>query len=265
MTDYLSQLEADAIYAIREAACRCRHPGVLWSCGKDSTALLWLCRKAFLGSIPFPVVHIDTSYKFDEIYQFRDRLADEWQLDLHVIKNADALAQGMGPTANDPLQCCQALKTDALKHALDQLQLDAALVGIRRDEHGIRAKERRFSQRRDDFSWPVGRQPPELWEFYTTCDPSGHLRIHPLLDMLEVDVWRYTQREDLPVCPLYFADDGKRYRSIGCQPCCCTVDSDASTIDQVIAELQQDAGGERAGRSQDKEGRMQKLRALGYM
>jgi sulfate adenylyltransferase subunit 2 len=265
--DYLSRMESDSIYVIREAFNRYSRLAMLWSMGKDSTALLWMVRRAFFGKVPFPVIHIDTSYKLPEIYAFRDRLAKEFDLDLRVARNEEALAGGMGPTKIDKFACCNALKTTALKQAIAKMGFEALLLGIRRDEHGVRAKERYFSPRSQDFTWNVGSQPPELWDLYASVDEAAHDRIHPLLHMTELDIWRYVRREGVPVNPLYLAKDGKRYRSIGCAPCCMPVASNAATVDEIIAELEASREPERAGRAQDKESAftMQKLRSLGYM
>jgi sulfate adenylyltransferase subunit 2 len=265
--DYLSRMESDSIYVIREAYNRYSRLAMLWSMGKDSTALLWMVRQAFFGKVPIPVVHIDTSYKFPEIYAFRDRLTTELGLDLRVARNEDALADGMGPKKIDKFACCNALKTTALKQAIAGMGFDALLLGIRRDEHGVRAKERYFSPRKQDFTWSVGNQPPELWDLYASVDEAAHDRIHPLLHMTELDIWRYIRRENVPVNPLYLAKEGKRYRSIGCAPCCMPIASTASTVDDIIAELEASREPERAGRAQDKEDAftMQKLRSLGYM
>jgi sulfate adenylyltransferase subunit 2 len=235
--------------------------------GKDSPALLFMVRTAFFGRVPFPVIHIDTSYKFPEIYEFRERLVAEWELDLVIARNEDALAAGMGPTTIDKFSCCNALKTEALKQALARYGFDALLLGIRRDEHGVRAKERYFSPRSHDFTWNVGGQPPELWDLYATVQEAAHDRIHPLLHMTELDIWRYVEREGVPVNPLYFARGGKRFRSIGCVPCCGPIDSNAATVTEIVADLEASKEPERAGRAQDKEHAytMQKLRALGYM
>ena len=265
--DYLSRMESDSVYVIREAYHRYSRLAMLWSMGKDSTALLWMVRKAFFGKIPFPVIHIDTSYKFPEIYAFRDRLAKELDLDLRVARNEEALGGGMGPDKTDKFSCCNALKTDALKQAIAKMGFEALLLGIRRDEHGVRAKERYFSPRSQDFTWNVGSQPPELWDLYASVDEAAHDRIHPLLHMTELDIWRYVRREGVPVNPLYLAQGGKRYRSIGCAPCCMPIASNAATVDEIIAELEASREPERAGRAQDKEAAftMQKLRSLGYM
>ena len=241
--------------------------GVLWSTGKDSTATLWLCRKAFFGKIPFPVIHIDTGYKFPEIYQFRDRIAKEWNLDLIVAKNNEALKNGMSPETGK-LDCCTKLKTEALQELIRERKFDALILAIRRDEHGIRAKERYFSPRDEEFRWQYTDQPAELWDLYVKpSEDFSHMRIHAILDWTEVDVWQYMRQENLPVNPLYLAKEGKRYRSLGCMPCTVPVSSNASTIDEIVEELSTTKIPERAGRAQDKERAymMQKLRSLGYM
>jgi len=266
--DRMSQLESRSIYIIREAYARFPKIAMLWSIGKDSTALLWVVRKAFFGKIPFPVVHIDTSYKFKEIYEFRDKYAKEWDFDLIVARNEKAIAEGMGPNEGKKLDCCNLLKTQPLKDVIHAEGIDAALLAIRRDEHGIRAKERYFSPRDNDFKWNYEDQPPELWDqFKSAGEEQDHFRVHPMLHWTEEDVWRYVQREKMPVVSLYFAKDGKRYRSIGCETCCNPVDSTASTVDEIVEELATTNVAERSGRAQDKENTytMQKLRALGYM
>jgi sulfate adenylyltransferase subunit 2 len=266
--DRLDELESRSIYVIREAYARFRKLALLWSIGKDSTTLVLLARKAFFGRLPFPVLHIDTGHKFPEIYAFRDRYVREFGLELVIARNEDALASGMGPGKKDKLLCCTQLKTEALRGAILQHGFEALLLGIRRDEHGIRAKERYFSPRDDQFKWDYKNQPPELWDqFQSSSEDRTHIRVHPLLHWTELDVWQYVRREKLPVCPLYFAKNGKRYRSIGCAPCCAPIDSDADTVDKIVEELRTTTSAERAGRAQDKESAytMQKLRALGYM
>jgi sulfate adenylyltransferase subunit 2 len=264
---YLDELENRSIFMIREAYAQFRDIAMLWSIGKDSTTLLWLLRKAFYDRIPFPVVHIDTSYKFREIYEFRDRIAREWRLDLKIARNDEALAGGMG-SGKGKLECCNALKTLALKSAIDRHRYRAILLGIRRDEHGIRAKERYFSPRDRHFEWDYRNQPPELWDQYQSRrNEEDHIRVHPLLDWTELDVWEYVRRENIPIVSLYLARDGQRYRSIGCECCCAAVPSSADTIPSIVAELKTTTTAERAGRAQDKESAyiMQKLRSLGYM
>ncbi len=265
--DHLTKLENQSIYIIREAYSQFKNVALLWSIGKDSTTLLWLARKAFFGKIPFPVVHLDTTYKFKEIYDFREKYAKEWGLNLIVSKNEAALKRGVGPEKGR-FECCGALKTDNLKKIINEYNFEALYLGIRRDEHGIRAKERTFSPRNKEFTWDYKNQPPELWDYYKSQAVSEeHLRIHPLLGWREIDVWEYIKRENMPMVPLYFSKDGKRYRSIGCEPCCNPVLSDAGDIDEVIDELKSTSIGERSGRAQDKEKdyMMQKLRSMGYM
>lgn len=265
--NYLDELENRSIYTIREAYARFHDIALLWSMGKDSTALLWIARKAFFGRIPFFVIHIDTGFKFKEIYQFRDEYSRKWGLDLLVSRNEKALAEGRHPDGGK-FECCNALKTDALKKTIAQYGFKGLLLAIRRDEHGIRAKERYFSTRDDNFGWDYRNQPAELWDFYKTFVKEGeHLRIHPMLHWTEIDVWRYIQREGIPMVNLYLERDGKRYRSIGCQTCCAPVDSKADTLRRIIAELETTRTAERSGRAQDKEDAytMQKLRSLGYM
>ncbi len=264
--DKLDELESQSIYIIREAYHHYKNLAVLWSIGKDSTTLVWLTRKAFFGKVPFPALHIDTSYKFPEMYQFRDEYSKKWGLDLVVTRNEEALAAGM--KSDRKLECCNALKTEALKQAIAKHGFDALLLGIRRDEHGIRAKERFFSPRDEGFKWNYQDQPPELWDQYKSqAEERTHMRVHPLLGWTEVDIWKYLRRENVPITDLYFSRNGKRYRSIGCTTCCSPIDSDASNIDELIYELEHTTTSERAGRAQDKENvyTMQKLRALGYM
>lgn len=266
--DYLDELESKSIYVIREAYRRFERIAMLWSVGKDSTTMLWLCRKAFFGHVPFPVVHIDTGYKFPEMYRFRDELAARWGLSVIVATNRAARAAGVGPHQGSKLACCTALKTEALRQVIREHDLQAVLLGIRRDEHGIRAKERFFSPRDEGFKWNYQDQPPELWDQYKSqAEERTHMRVHPLLGWTEVDIWKYLRRENVPITDLYFSRNGKRYRSIGCTTCCSPIDSDASNIDELIYELEHTTTSERAGRAQDKENvyTMQKLRALGYM
>lgn len=285
----LDELEQKSIFVIREAYNKYGKVALLWSIGKDSTTLLWLIRKAFYGRMPFPVIHIDTTFKFPQMYDFRDKYVKEWNLNLLVEKNDEALNNGISYDTHDAFTCCNELKTKALIQTLNKHKFDAVFVGIRRDEHGIRNKERYFSPRDNEFKWNLLRkkrgseerkqgdsdfislQDVELDGFgiYATDfgTDTSHVRVHPLLHWTELDVWQYIQRENIPVCELYFAKNGKRYRSLGCMPITTPVDSDADTIPKVIAELETTDIKERSGRKQDKEDEytMQKLRSLGYM
>lgn len=263
----IRELEKKSVAIIRETKAQFKNPAILWSTGKDSTTILWLCRKAFFGDIPFPVIHIDTSYKFPQIYEFRDKISKEWGFNLIVIRNERAIKKGMSPEKGR-LKCCTALKTEALKNLLKEKKYDALILAIRRDEHGIRAKERYYSPRDEEFRWNYADQPAELWDLYVKPSTDfSHMRVHPILHWSELDVWLYVKEENLPVNPLYFAKDGKRYRSLGCMPCTVPIPSEADTIDKIIDELKTSTISERAGRAQDKEKAymMQKLRSLGYM
>lgn len=266
---YLDDLESMSIYIIREAYWKDRYNlAVLWSMGKDSTALVHLIRKAFFGKVPMPVIHIDTTFKFKEIYEFRDKFSKLWNLDLVIARNENALKEKISPKKGR-FECCSALKTEALRQIVERHKLKALLVAIRRDEHAIRAKERYFSLRDKEFRWDYQNQPLELWgECYKTIGEAGaHLRVHPLLHWSEIDIWRYIKREKLPVLNLYFAKNRRRYRSIGCECCCKPIESSANSIDKIIKEIQNSRVSERSGRIQDKEKEymMQKLRSLGYM
>ncbi len=266
--DYLDELENRSIYIMREAYKQFKKVVLLWSIGKDSTTLLWLARKAFYDNIPFPVMHIDTTYKFPEMYAFREKYAEEYGLNLIVYKNLEAIEQGVGYETHDSLTVCTELKTNALKKAIAEHKFRGLYVGIRRDEHGIRAKERYFSPRNEDFMWDYKNQPPELWDqFKAEAEEKEHIRVHPLLHWTELDIWAYIQREGIPINELYFSKNGKRYRSLGCMPITNPIESDADTVDKIVEEIRNSNTSERSGRAQDKEeaNAMQKLRALGYM
>ncbi len=208
--------------------------------------LVWLARKAFFGRVPFPAIHIDTSYKLPEMIRFRERMAREWGLELIVGRNHAALADGMNHTRGR-VACCTALKTEGLKEVIQRHGFTGVIAGIRRDEEGTRAKERVFSPRAENAEW--------------------NFRDQPLLHWTELDVWRYVRREGIPVVDLYFARGGRRYRSLGCAPCTGTVASEAADIDALIAELESTRIAERAGRAQDQEAEdaFERLRAGGYM
>jgi len=257
----VDDLEEKSIYILREAKSKFKNVAALWSMGKDSTTMLALARKAFQGKVPFSVIHIDNGIDFPETYQFREDLAKKWKLDLIV-------AQSEIKTEMSGFSCCGANKTVALKKVMAQYGFDALIVSIRRDEHGIRAKERVISPRDRNFRWDYKDQPAELWSNYSSrLDSKGHVRVHPLLDFNEIDIWNYIKKEKVPMNPLYFSRNGYRYRSLGCTHCTSMIKSDANNIDDIIKELTTTKVEERSGRDQDKEKSyvMARLRALGYM
>ncbi len=284
---HLDQLEDQGVYILREAYKHFRQLGMLWSIGKDSTVMLWLARKAFFGHVPFPLIHIDTAHKIPAMIEYRDRLARRWGLEMIVGENRAALDAGMGP-AHGRLTCCRALKTEALKHTLagtwprqrmgddgvyreevDGDPFTGVIVGARADEEGSRSKERYFSPRDHNSDWDVTDQPPELWnQFKTDFAPGTHVRIHPLLDWTEINIWEYIEREQIPIIDLYFdTGSGTRYRSLGCGPCTGHVESTATCPSDIITELRLTNVPERAGRAQDQADTyaMEKLRREGYM
>lgn len=291
---HLEHLEATSVHILREAYREFKSLVMLWSIGKDSTVLLWLARKAFFGHVPFPLMHIDTNFKIPEMIAFRDRVALKWHLDLIVGQNRLALeAKQTYPDGKlSRVECCRTLKSEALKHTLSgewpRLRMDheagrlvpegnpeaftGVIVGARADEEGSRSKERYFSARDQQSEWDISDQPPELWRQYKTdFAPGTHVRIHPLLDWTELNIWEYIEREDIPVISLYFdRGDGKRYRSLGCYPCTSAVESKAKNVADIVSELRtgkfRDIA-ERSGREQDKEdgGGLETLRRGGYM
>jgi sulfate adenylyltransferase subunit 2 len=218
--------------------------------------------------VPFPVLHIDTTYEFPEMLEFRDWATQHYKLNLVVKINEEARARGVGYETHDPVTVTHELKTVALQQVLTEYKWDALITGIRRDEDPTRAKERYFSPRNAQFEWDYKDQPPEFWgQFATTAAKGEHVRVQPLLDWTEVDIWRYIQRENIPIPKMYFSRNGKRFRSLGCQPITMPIVSNASNIDEIIAELETTKTSERAGRAQDHHERnaMQKLRAKGFM
>jgi sulfate adenylyltransferase subunit 2 len=277
--DHLDELEAQSIYILREAYHSFSNLCMPWSMGKDSNVLIWLSKKAFCGKIPYPVLHIDTTYEFPEMLEFRDWAQKQYDLDLIVKINEDARAgrgsysASIGYETHDPVTVTHELKTVALQQVMADRKFDALITGIRRDEDPTRAKERYFSPRNADFEWDYKDQPPEFWNQFTTAiEPGEHIRVQPLLDWTEVDIWRYIEREQIPIPQMYFArpgDDGKhyRFRSLGCWPITKPVESKAANISEIIAELLVTKTSERAGRAQDHHERnaMQKLRAKGFM
>lgn len=268
MSDPLTQLEQQAIFVLRESLHSFDSLVMPWSMGKDSNVLVWLARKAFFGKVPFPVLHVDTGYEFPEMYRFREWAAGHHGLDLIVCRNEEAIARGVGYATHDALTVTHELKTLALQQALAKGGWQALVTGIRRDEDPTRAKERCFSPRNRDHEWAYKEQPPEFWNYFTTrLRPGETVRVQPLLEWTEIDVWRYIQRERIPVPSLYFSRDGRRHRSLGCWPITHPVPSQASTIDEIIAELATTRSSERAGRTQQDQAErnaMQKLRAKGF-
>jgi sulfate adenylyltransferase subunit 2 len=281
----LDALEAEAIWALREAAAAFRNPVMLYSIGKDSGVMLHLAAKAFApGPIPFPALHVDTTWKFRDMISFRGQMVDQYDLDLHVATNGDALADGVTPFSHGAQEYTRLMKTVALRAALDAGGHDVAIGGSRRDEERSRAKERVFSLRMPGHRWEPRRQRPELWRTVNAqLAPGQTMRAFPLSNWTEIDVWHYIRREGLPVVPLYFAamrptvvrdgqlivvDDGRmplepgevpaerlvRFRSLGCYPLSAAVESPAATLDDVIAEMEGSRQSERAGRMIDGEG-----------
>jgi sulfate adenylyltransferase subunit 2 len=299
--DNLDQLEQQSVYILREAFRHFERLCMLWSIGKDSTVLLWLARKAFFGHVPFPLVHIDTSYKLPEMIAYRDKLALEYRLTMVVGQNEPALKAGRtfpntqqlpegDPNKVSRLECCGLLKKDALTHTLNgtwprkklnlksgQYDVDpdhepyhGVIVGARADEEGSRSKERYFSPRDKNNLWDVGEQPPEFWnQFKTDYAPGTHVRIHPLLDWTELHIWEYIQREKIPTVSLYYDQgSGTRYRSLGCAPCQAPIQSKARNVQEVIDELKSGKLkniAERSGRLQDGKHGLEELRREGYM
>jgi sulfate adenylyltransferase subunit 2 len=292
--DHLEELEHTSIYILREAYANFKNLGMLWSMGKDSTVLLWLTRKAFFGHVPFPLIHIDTHFKIPAMIAYRDQLTRDWRLPMIVGSNDEALQSKttFPDGAVDRIACCRLLKTEALTNTLNgkgprkrynhstqryEAELNpepftGVIVGARADEEGSRSKERYFSPRDQLNEWNIAEQPPEFWnQFKTDFAPGTNVRIHPLLDWTEVNIWEYIHREHIPTVDLYYNQgDGKRYRSLGCYPCTFPVESSASSVSEVIDELK---GGklaniaERSGRAQDKAdgGSLETLRKEGYM
>ena len=263
---HLSELESESIYILREVAAQFRNPVLLYSIGKDSSCLVHLTRKAFYpGPIPFPFLHVDTGYKFKEMIEFRDRFTKEIGARLIVHRNEDAIAAGAHPLKLGVARCCGQLKTAALLHALDKHQFDAAIGGARREEERSRAKERVFSHRDAFGQWDPRRQRPELWSLYSGAITEGEsMRVFPLSNWTERDIWQYILQESIPVVPLYFAKDrpvvnrggtlipadnaahlkdgehaemmSVRFRTLGCVPCTGAVGSCAKTLEDIVAE-----------------------------
>ncbi|GAN52797.1 sulfate adenylyltransferase subunit 2 [Tanticharoenia sakaeratensis NBRC 103193] len=263
--DDLDQLEAQSIFILREAYRKLKPLAMLWSLGKDSNVMVWLARKAFLGRVPFPVMHVDTEKKFPEMYAFRDEYTKRWNLDLLLgyCPPVEEIDPSLPPAARSA-----ARKTAGLANLIEKHRFKGVIAGIRRDEQATRAKERVFSPRGASHKWDVRNQPPEFWDQYATPHEEGmHIRVHPLLAWREIDIWRYIERENIPLVDLYFAKNGKRYRSLGDQDITNPVESNASTVAEVIAELEGSNTSERAGRAMDHESEdaFERLRVAGYL
>ena len=301
MTDYnhthLKQLEAESIHIIREVAAEFDNPVMLYSIGKDSAVMLHLARKAFYpGKPPFPLLHVDTTWKFKEMIEFRDKMAEEIGMDLIVHINEEGVKQGVGPFTHGSSKHTDIMKTQALKQALDKYGFDAAFGGARRDEEKSRAKERVYSFRDSKHRWDPKNQRPELWNIYNGKVNKGEsIRVFPLSNWTELDIWQYIYLEQIKIVPLYFSDkrpvverDGMlimvdddrmplaegevpemksvRFRTPGCYPLTGAVESEAATLPEIIQEMLLTTTSERQGRAidHDSSGSMEKKKQEGY-
>ena len=293
----LRRLEAEAIYIMREVVAEFRNPVMLYSIGKDSSAMLHVAQKAFHpGKPPFPLLHIDTTWKFRGMIAFRDQTAARLGMELLVHVNEEGRARGISPIASGSALHTQVMKTEALRQALDKWKFDAAFGGARRDEEKSRAKERIFSHRSAGHAWDPRNQRPELWSLFNTRLKTGEsMRVFPLSNWTELDVWEYIRAENIPVVPLYFAKDrpvvdrsgalimrdderlplqpgeqprmvGVRFRTLGCYPLTGAIHSSAETLDEVIAEMRATSQSERQGRliDHDESASMEKKKREGY-
>jgi sulfate adenylyltransferase subunit 2 len=294
---HLDRLEAESIFILRETVAEASKPVMLYSMGKDSAVMLHLARKAFFpGPLPFPLLHVDTTWKFRDMYTERDRVAAEPGIELIVYKNPEALDKGINPFDHGPLHT-DMWKTEGLRQALDAHGFDAAFGGARRDEEKSRAKERVFSFRDKNHHWDPKRQRPELWSLYNARRNKGEtMRVFPLSNWTELDVWQYVLREGIGIVPLYFAaerptvtrdgtilmvDDERmrlepgaevvsrrvRFRTLGCYPLSGAIESDAATVEEIVAEMLASATSERQGRVIDRDAgsaSMEKKKQEGY-
>ena len=297
LSAHLKALEAESIEIMREVAAAFDNPVMLYSIGKDSGVMLHLAAKAFYPSkLPFPLLHVDTKWKFADMIRHRDTIAEKYGVDLLVYTNEDGVARGINPIASGSSLHTQVMKTEALKQALDKYGFDAAFGGARRDEEKSRAKERVFSFRSEGHVWDPRNQRPELWRLYNTRVNKGEtIRVFPLSNWTELDIWEYTRAEEIPVVPLYFAaprpvverdgvlimrDDDRmplkdgeveqtrwvRFRSLGCYPLSAAVESQAQTLDDIIGEMRASRTSERQGRliDVDESASMEKKKREGY-
>jgi sulfate adenylyltransferase subunit 2 len=294
---HLQQLEAESIKIMREVAAEFENPVMLYSIGKDSSVLLHLARKAFYpAKIPFPLLHVDTNWKFREMIEFRDRLAKEYGFDLIVHKNPEGIEMGIGPFTHGSGKHTDIMKTQGLKQALNKYGFDAAFGGARRDEEKSRAKERVYSFRDKHHRWDPKNQRPELWNTYNSqVNPGESIRVFPLSNWTELDIWQYIYQENIEMVPLYLAkerpvverdgtlimvDDERmplnegevpqmksvRFRTLGCYPLTGAVESTASSLTEIIEEMLLSSSSEREGRviDQDSAGSMEKKKREGY-
>jgi sulfate adenylyltransferase subunit 2 len=293
---HLETLEAESIHIIREVAAEFDNPVMLYSIGKDSSVMVHLARKAFApAKLPFPLLHVDTGMKFREMYEFRDRFADEIGARLIVHRNEDAISRGMNPFDHGTQKCCSFLKTQALLDALKGGEYDAAFGGARRDEERSRAKERVYSFRDSFGQWDPKNQRPELWNIYNSRHDKGEsIRVFPLSNWTELDIWFYIYKEAIPIVPMYYAAerevvvrdgqliplegdirlrDGEkpetlkcRFRTLGCYPCTGAVRSEATTLEEIVAEIIAARESERVTRiiDHDADGSMEIKKREGY-
>ena len=294
---HLQRLEAESIYILREVVAECERPVMLYSIGKDSSVMLHLAKKAFYPARPpFPLMHVDTTWKFRAMYEFRDRMAQELGMELIVHVNPDGLAQGINPFTHGSQVHTDVMKTQGLKQALDKHGFDVAFGGARRDEEKSRAKERIFSFRSTQHRWDPKNQRPELWSLYNTRKHKGEsIRVFPISNWTELDVWQYIHLENIPIVPLYFSarrpvvnrdgalimvDDERmplspgerpemrsvRFRTLGCYPLTGAVESEASTLPEIIQEMLLTKSSERQGRviDHDAAASMEKKKQEGY-
>ncbi|WP_417685364.1 sulfate adenylyltransferase subunit CysD [Pseudidiomarina gelatinasegens] len=294
---HLQQLEAEAIHIMREVVAELRNPVMLYSVGKDSSVLLHIARKAFApGKIPFPLMHVDTTWKFKEMIEFRDRMAEKHGFRLITHTNPDGIEQGIGPFTHGSAVHTDVMKTQALKQALNKYQFDAAFGGARRDEEKSRAKERIYSFRDKNHRWDPKNQRPELWNIYNgKVHPQESIRVFPLSNWTELDIWQYIHQEQIEIPELYFAkvrpvverngslimvDDERmplepgeqpqqkmvRFRTLGCYPLTGAIESSASTLPEIIQEMLLTNTSERQGRviDNDASGSMEKKKMEGY-
>nr|WP_265345808.1 sulfate adenylyltransferase subunit CysD [Aeromonas veronii] len=294
---HLQQLEAESIHIIREVAAEFENPVMMYSIGKDSSVMLHLARKAFYpGKIPFPLLHVDTDWKFKEMIKFRDETAKKYGLDLIVHKNPDGLAMGINPFVHGSGKHTDIMKTEGLKQALNKYGFDAAFGGARRDEEKSRAKERVYSFRDKSHRWDPKNQRPELWRVYNSQVNKGEsIRVFPLSNWTELDIWQYIYLEKIDIVPLYFAayrpvverngikimvDDDRmpltaedevkqelvRFRTLGCYPLTGAIESDATTLPEIIEEMLLTTSSERQGRliDHDQAGSMEQKKRQGY-